>query len=93
MKALLAASAILAVTFARDALASTSAHPTEEPRGACHVAGPGLSLVIEDTTTQACREHQRQCESDNPGREATCHSSWTTGDHKKNKTRKSEEQN
>jgi hypothetical protein len=53
------------------------APPAEKPRGVCHFARPGISLVVEDTTQEACHERQVQCQQENPGHEAECRAQWT----------------
>jgi hypothetical protein len=60
----------------------------ERPRGVCQFSQPGLSMVIEDTTEEACHERQAQCGHDNPGREAECRGRWTISEEKANRTRK-----
>jgi hypothetical protein len=57
--------------------ARAPAPPAEKPRGVCHFNKPGISLVVEDTTQEACHERQVQCQQENPGHEAECRSQWT----------------
>ncbi len=64
------------------------ASSTERPRGVCHFSQPGLSMVIEDTTEEACRERQHQCGQDNPGHENECRSRWSVSDDKGSRVRK-----
>src|SRR3990172_6359807 len=64
------------------------APPTEPPRGVCTFNQPGLSMVIEDTTEQACRERRSQCGQDHPGHEADCRARWAASDEKAPRARK-----
>jgi len=60
----------------------------EKPRGTCHFTKPGISLIVEDTTKDACHERQVQCQQDNPGHEAECRSQWTASAEKPKPARK-----
>jgi len=57
--------------------APAPAPSAEKPRGVCHFTTRGISLVVEDTTQEACHDRQVQCQQDNPGHEAECRSTWT----------------
>lgn len=70
------------LAFARRALATEEAAPepartAELPKGVCRSTGHGVTVVVEDTSQEACRERKVQCERDHPGSEADCHSQWT----------------
>jgi hypothetical protein len=89
MRGLIAALAALALALASGAsradepdraarpASRAPAPPAEKPRGVCHFSSPGISLVVEDTTQEACHERQVQCQQENPGHEAGCRSQWT----------------
>jgi hypothetical protein len=79
----------LGLGLASNAFAEEKAGPApraggliEEPRGTCHFTGRGVTVTIEDTTNEACRERQRECAKENPGREAECRSRWVLADKK-----------
>jgi hypothetical protein len=65
------------VSAAEEAAPEPIVRVVEPRKGVCHCAGPGVSVVVEDTTEAACRERQAQCERDHPGRETDCHARWT----------------
>jgi hypothetical protein len=62
--------------------------PVERPRGVCHFSQPGISVVIEDTTEQACHDRQVQCGQENPGRDGECRARWTISEAKASRARK-----
>jgi hypothetical protein len=74
------------VSAAEEAAPEVVVRVVEPPKGVCHGAGPGVSVVVENTTEAACRERQAQCERDHPGRETDCHARWT--ENAKNKAKK-----
>jgi len=62
---------------AAEAASPAPAPSAEKPRGVCHFTTRGISLVVEDTTQEACHDRQVECQQDNPGHEAECRSTWT----------------
>jgi hypothetical protein len=87
MRRVLAVLVGLGLAFAFDASAADEAGG-DRPRGVCNFSQPGLSMVIEDTTEEACTGRQLECGHDNPGHEADCRARWTISEEKANRARK-----